>query len=173
MEFDTQKNIVEVLLMTSDTPLTINQIRQTFNKAERPSTHVIKSLLQSLSDEYQNRGFEIHEHHEAFFIRTKKAYQLYVASSTKDKVVSFSKAIIEVLAIIAYQQPITRSDIESIRGISVSSSIIKSLLEKNLININGYKEGPGKPALYVTTPYFLQYFDLSSLNDLPNIPLNK
>ncbi len=147
--------VLEALLMTRKKPLAISEMRALFDEWERPETLQIKQALQRLKEDYQNRSLELVEVAQGFRFQTRKEYQPWVEKQLHEKPTRYSKALLETLAIIAYRQPVTRADIEDIRGVSVSSSIMKTLIEREWVRISGYKDVPGKPAVYSTTKQFL------------------
>lgn len=162
------KSIIEALLMSSQQPLTIEQLRAVFDEDERPDKQVVSQLLKKLTDDYKDRAVELHEVASGYCIQTKQIYSRWINRLQVEKPAKYSRALLETLAIIAYKQPVTRADIEAIRGVAVSSSILKTLMEREWIKVAGYREVPGKPAVYVTTKLFLDYFNLSSIAQLPN-----
>ena len=163
--------VLEALLMTRKKPLAISEMRSLFDEWERPETLQIKQALQRLKEDYQNRSLELVEVAQGFRFQTREEYQPWVEKQLHEKPTRYSKALLETLAIIAYRQPVTRADIEDIRGVSVSSSIMKTLIEREWVRISGYKDVPGKPAVYSTTKQFLDYFSLQSLSELPSLEL--
>jgi len=163
------KNIVEAILITATEPVSEKSLLTIIGDGTAIKANEIKQALQSLQKEYNNRAFELLQVASGWQILTKEAYASWINDFRAHKPPKYSSATMETLAIIAYKQPVTRSDIESIRGVSVSSQIIKSLQEREWIRTNGCRDVPGKPALYVTTNQFLDYFKLSSIHDLPSI----
>ena len=162
------KNIIECLLLVSDEPLSISQIAKILddkNLNKKQVSHAIDELNQ----DYANKAIHICQVASGFRFQAKDGLDTYI-SKLKDKGTNkFSKAFLETTAIIAYKQPVTRGDIEDIRGIAVSTNIIRTLLELEWIKIVGHKESPGKPELFGTTPKFLDYFNKNKLSDLPEI----
>ena len=162
------KNIIECLLLVSDEPLSISQIAKILddkNLNKKQVSHAIDELNQ----DYANKAIHICQVASGFRFQAKDGLDTYI-SKLKDKGTNkFSKAFLETTAIIAYKQPVTRGDIEEIRGIAVSTNIIRTLLELEWIKIVGHKESPGKPELCGTTPKFLDYFNKNKLSDLPEI----
>jgi segregation and condensation protein B len=158
------KSIIEALLFVSDSSLTIDRIKSVLalNKKE------IREALSALSDEYEARkgGFYLREVAGGYQIRTRPEYTKWIKLLIRTKPVRISKAALETLAIIAYKQPIIRSDIEHIRGVDCGG-IVRMLLERKLIRILGRKEIPGRPLIYATTKQFLEIFDLKDLKELP------
>jgi segregation and condensation protein B len=159
------KSIIEALLFVSGSSLTIDRIKSVL---ALNSTKEIRDALSALSDEYETRkgGFYLHEVAGGYQIRTRPEYTKWIKRLIRIKPVRISKAALETLAIIAYKQPIIRSDIEYIRGVDCGG-ILRVLLERKLIRILGRKEIPGRPLIYATTRQFLEIFDLKDLKDLP------
>lgn len=163
------KHVVEALLMGSGVPLSIEKMLAVFDDWEKPSKEQLQKILATLTDEYESRAVELKYLAGGYCLQTKKRYSPWVARLLAEKPAKYSSAFLEVLAIIAYRQPVTRADIEEIRGVAVSSSMFKTLLEREWIHIAGYRDVPGKPAVYTTTKTFLDYFNLVSLKDLPTL----
>ncbi|MFA5960357.1 MAG: SMC-Scp complex subunit ScpB [Tatlockia sp.] len=169
MEDNALKLVLEALLLSSDTPLSLEQLQSVFIQDEKPSRERLKTLLAHLAKDYEHRAIELKSLASGYCVQTKVKYSPWIQSLLIEKPAKYSRALLETLAIIAYRQPVTRADIEEIRGVAVSSSIIKTLLEREWIRVSAYREVPGKPAVYVTTRAFLDYFNLVSLNDLPEV----
>lgn len=163
------KRIVEALLVSSHTPLSLNKIREAFDDWEQPSIDELKASIEQLQSEYTAFAFELIEVAGGYLMQTKKEYSPWVCRLHSEKPAKYSRALLEILAIIAYKQPVTRGEIEDIRGVTVNSQSIKTLLEREWIRIAGYKDIPGKPAVYTTTKEFLNYFKLKHLNELPSL----
>ena len=161
------KHIIEALLMSSGEPLTIEKMLTAFSDGQKPSRDQLQQVLKGLSNEYETRAIELKCLASGYCLQTKARYSSWVARIFTEKPVKYSSAFLEVLAIIAYKQPVTRADIEEARGVAVSSAMLKTLLEREWIRIAGHRDVPGKPAVYATTTGFLDYFNLVSLNDLP------
>lgn len=170
MEQQQLKNIIEAILMSADKPLKVTQLEAMFvGDVDMPSRNEIRQALQELGEEYQQRGFELKEVASGFRIQVGQDYAQWVGRLWEEKPVRYTRALLETLALIAYRQPITRGEIEEIRGVSVSSNIIKTLQEREWIKVLGHKDVPGKPALYGTSKEFLDYFNLKSLDELPTL----
>jgi len=163
------KSILEAVLMATDTPLDLNALASVFAEEERPSDAEIGSALAELSDDYAERGIELREVASGFRIQVREEVNPWVARLWEERPQRYSRALLETLALIAYRQPVTRGDIEEVRGVSVRSSIIRTLQEREWIRVVGHRDVPGKPALFGTTKAFLDYFGLSSLDDLPSL----
>jgi segregation and condensation protein B len=170
MEQQQLKNIIEAVLMSAEKPLKVNDIEVLFaGDTDMPSRDEIRKTLQQLGEDYENRGFELKEVASGFRIQVRQDYSDWVGRLWEEKPARYSRALLETIALIAYRQPITRGEIEEVRGVSVSSNIIKTLMEREWIKVLGHKDVPGKPALYGTTKEFLDYFNLKSLEDLPSL----
>lgn len=164
------KMILEAILLTATEPVSCDKLLEVFEEWQRPDKAQILQALHELQQEYVNRAFEIVEVATGFRIQTRKEYAAWAARLQIEKPGKYSRALLETLAIIAYKQPVTRADIEEIRGVTVNSQIIKTLMEREWIRIAGYKDVPGKPAVFTTTREFLNYFNLKNLNELPSLP---
>ena len=162
---DNLKNIIESLIFVSETPLTIDRIQKTVPDAQ---IHEIRSAIQTLIEEHESRkgGFFLKEVAGGYQFRTCPEYHEWIKNLIQPNPVRLSRAALETLAIIAYKQPIIRNDIEHIRGVDCGG-IIRTLMERKLVRILGRKEIPGRPLIYATTRYFLEFFDLKDLKDLP------
>jgi segregation and condensation protein B len=159
--------IIEAALMVAGRPLTIASLQYLFSADERPSTSEIKAILTTIKTNHQTSGIELQEVATGYRFQTKPELSPWLIKLWEERSPRYSRALLETLAIIAYKQPITRAEIEEIRGVGVSSTIMKTLQEREWIRLLGYREIPGKPALYGTTKEFLDYFNLKSLVDLP------
>jgi len=164
------KYVLEALLMSSDSPLSVDQLSSAFDEWQRPERAAILRALDALSVDYQDRAIELRLVASGYCIQTREKFGLWVSRLQADKPAKYSRALLETLAIIAYRQPVTRADIEDIRGVTVSSPMIKTLLERDWIKVAGHRDVPGKPAVYVTTKVFLDYFNLNSMEQLPPLP---
>lgn len=162
------KTILEAALFALGHPLSVDRMLTLFPENERPSVEDVRSSLKMLQDECETRGIELKELASGFCFQTKEALNPWLKNLWQEKPQRYSRAFLETLALIAYRQPITRGEIEGIRGVTVSSHIIKTLLEKEWIRIVGHRDLPGKPALFATTRQFLDHFNLKSLEELPS-----
>ena len=164
-------NTIESLLFGSGRPLKISEIR---SYLENLGTFVelsdIKRSLNELEDRYLDSSLEISEVASGFRIIIKKEYSPILSTFWNDKTQKISKALMETISIIAYKQPVTRGDIEDIRGVSVSTRSIRHLLERSWIKVSGFRDVPGRPALYVTTKNFLDDLNIKKISDLPDLP---
>jgi segregation and condensation protein B len=163
------KSILEAVLMASDEPLNLPALAAVFTDEERPSNAEIGNALKELGDDYAERGIELQEVASGFRIQVREEVNPWVTRLWEERPQRYSRALLETLALIAYRQPITRGDIEEVRGVSVRTNIIRTLQEREWIRVVGHRDVPGKPALFGTTKVFLDYFNLSSLDDLPSL----
>ncbi len=165
------KFLLEAILLAADKPMTEEQLLGIFLEEEKPSIAEVRSALQELQAESGMRGIELVQIASGYRFQIKQEWAPWVSRLWSDKPQKYSRALLETLALIAYRQPITRGEIEDIRGVAVSTSILKTLLEdREWIRVVGHKEVPGRPALYATTKGFLDYFGLKSLQNLPALP---
>jgi segregation and condensation protein B len=163
------KNIVEAILFAAHRPMTCKQIQQVFPELEQPEIADIEAAIVAITEDYQPRPIELKTVASGYRFQVKAELSHWVARLFEEKPPKYSRALMETLAIIAYRQPVTRGDIEDIRGVSVSSSIIQTLLEREWIKVIGQKPVPGRPSLYGTSKQFLDYFNLSTLTELPTL----
>jgi segregation and condensation protein B len=163
------KDIIEAALFAANEPLSILEIQNLFLIEERPDKYRVKELLNELEKEYEEKSIELVKTASGYRFQVKTEFSQWVSRLWEEKPVKYSRALLETLAIIAYQQPATRGEIEGIRGVAVSTNIIRTLEEREWIRVVGHKEVPGKPALYATTRQFLDYFNLLTLADLPTL----
>ena len=163
------KLIVEGALLAVGGPLTLDHLLGLFAEEERPQRDALLEALASLERDYQGRGIELTEVAGGYRVQVRRALAPWVARLWEEKPARYSRALLETLALIAYRQPITRGEIEEIRGVAVSTSMVKTLAEREWIRIVGHRDVPGRPALYATTRKLLDYFGLRSLNDLPTL----
>lgn len=164
------KNILEAALMVSSEPLSLDKLQTLFAKdAVQPDRDVLRSALEELAEECNGRGVELKEVASGWRYQVREDYAEWVNRLWEEKPPRYSRALLETLAIIAYRQPITRGEIEDIRGVSVSANIIRTLQERGWIKSVGHRDVPGKPELLATTREFLDYFNLKKLSDLPTL----
>ncbi len=163
------KRIVEAILFAANKPMTVKQIQQTFPELEQPELQDIQAALASIALDYQSRPIGLKLLASGYRFQVKEGMSPWVTRLFEEKPARYSRALLETVAIIAYRQPVTRGEIEDIRGVSVSSSIIQTLLEREWIRVIAHKEVPGRPALFGTTKQFLDYFNLASLSELPTL----
>jgi segregation and condensation protein B len=170
MNLELVKKIIEAALMVSGRPLTLSQLLELFDQdGDRPEKADIRAALTELQSEYADRGAELKEVASGFRFQVKSEYARWVNRLYDERTPRYSRALLETLAIIAYRQPITRGEIEDIRGVSVNANIIKTMQEREWIRVVGYRDVPGRPELLATTKQFLDYFNLKKLSDLPTL----
>jgi len=160
---------VEAILFASEQPLTTSQLRNIFPELERPDTLDLQEAIDLIVEDYQDRSIELRELASGYRFQVREQLSPWVSRLFEEKPPKYSRAFLEILAIIAYRQPVTRGEIEEIRGVAVSSNIIRTLMEREWIRVLSYKDVPGRPAVLGTTKQFLDYFNLKSLEDLPSI----
>lgn len=159
--------ILEGALLAAGKPLTVAQLEDLFEEHAKPDKESIKEALTAIAERCEGRGFELVEVASGFRFQVRQSLSPWVARLWHERPQKYSRALLETLALIAYRQPITRGEIEEIRGVAVSSSIIKTLHEREWIRVVGHRDVPGRPAMYATTRQFLDYFNLKSLDQLP------
>ena len=170
MKLEQLKRILEAAIFAVGHPLPISHMQRLFqDHQEQPSKDDIKNALQSLGDDCENRGVELKVLASGYQFQSKQDYASWLQHLWEEKPPRCSRAFLETLALIAYRQPITRGEIEEVRGVAVSSNIIKSLLDREWVKVVGHKEVPGRPALYSTTKKFLDNFNLKSIRELPKL----
>ena len=165
------KNIIEAVLMVSTEPVSVTKLMNIFEAEQsiQPERSELKAALEAIQNDYQDRGIELVEVASGFRFQARDAYSDWVNHLFDERPPRYSRALLETLAIIAYRQPITRGEIEEIRGVSVSSTIVKTLQEREWVKVVGHRDVPGKPALLATTKTFLDYFNLKKLSELPSL----
>lgn len=169
MKVEQLKPLFEAVLMAADQPLSLEQLEQIFDEFERPARSLIRTVLSELVEDYQGRGIELIELASGWRIQARAQYGHRISRLWQERPQKYSRALLETLALVAYRQPVTRGDIEEIRGVTVSSSIMKTLLEREWVRVIGYRDVPGRPAMYATTRQFLDYFNLKTLDGLPTL----
>lgn len=170
MEIDKLKPILEAVFSASDKPLSVNQLFELFvGDIEQPGKDEIRQAIQQLVEKYAHSGFELKQVASGFRFQVRVDFETWVVRLWEQKPPRYSRALLETLALIAYRQPITRGEIEDIRGVSVSTNMINTLQERDWVKPLGHKDVPGRPTLYGTTSGFLDYFNLKSLNELPTL----
>ncbi|MGW8310650.1 MAG: SMC-Scp complex subunit ScpB [Thiogranum sp.] len=163
------KYIVESVLLAAGKPLGLDQLLAVFGDGEKPERDDIREAVTALQQDYAERGIELVEVASGYRIQVSQSMETWVSRLTEEKPARYSRALLETLALVAYRQPITRGEIEDIRGVSVSSSIMKTLQEREWVRVVGHRDVPGRPAMYSTTRQFLDYFNLNGLDDLPTL----
>lgn len=161
--------ILEAILLTADKPLSLEQLAQFFADEQTIDKAALKLGLKQLAEQTQARSFELVETASGYRLQTKQTYSQWVIQHQEEKAPKYSRVFLETLALIAWRQPITRAEIEEIRGVAVNANVIKALIERDWIRVLGHKELPGRPELLGTTKQFLDYFNLKSLEDLPQL----
>jgi segregation and condensation protein B len=167
MDSSELKNIVEAAMLAAGGPLTLDQLRALFGDNNAPDKHDIRTVIKELQADYEGRGIELREVASGFRIQVREGMSKWLGKLWEERPPRYSRALMETLAIVAYRQPVTRGDIEEIRGVSVTTNIIRTLLERDWIKVVGHRDVPGKPAIFGTTRDFLDYFSLKKLEDLP------
>ncbi len=159
--------IAEAALLAAGKPLSLEQLRELFGEDERPARQVMEHVLMMLEQSCEGRGFELRKVASGYRLQVREEFAPWVGRLFEEKPQRYSRALLETLALIAYRQPITRGEIEDIRGVTVSSNIIRTLLEREWVRVVGHRDVPGRPAMYATTRQFLDYFNLTGLDELP------
>jgi segregation and condensation protein B len=163
------KNVVEAALLAAGRPVTMDELVSVFDERDGSNAEEVKSALTALTSEYESRGLELLEVASGYRIQIRATVAQPVARLWQERPAKYSRALLETLALVAYRQPITRGEIEQIRGVAVNPHIIKTLLERAWIRVVGHRDVPGKPELLGTTREFLDYFSLKKLDDLPTL----
>jgi segregation and condensation protein B len=170
MKLETLKNIIEAVLLSAEHPMSVAQLGDLFmGDNDCPTRDDIRQALHELGNDYASRGLELQQVASGFRMQVKQDYAPWVGRLWEEKPARYTRALLETIALIAYRQPITRGEIEEIRGVSVSSNIVRTLIERDWVKVLGHKDVPGKPSLYGTTREFLDYFNLKSLDELPTL----
>jgi segregation and condensation protein B len=163
------KRVIEAILFAANRPMTCKQLQQVFPEIEQPELQEIQAACEAIQEDYRSRPVELKLVASGYRFQVRQELSRWVSRLFEERPPRYSRALLETLAIIAYRQPATRGDIEDIRGVGVSSSIIHTLLEREWIRVVAHKEVPGRPALYGTTKQFLDYFNIASLDELPTL----
>ena len=166
----TLSKIIEAILLSSGRPLSEKEITNLFDEEEKPSHSEFKDALDLIKQNSQNNSFTLSKVASGFRLQVDQAYAPYIAKIWQEKNQRYSRALMETITLIAYKEPIRRSEIEEVRGVSVSSNLIKNLFEKGWIKVVGFRDVPGKPSLLGTTKEFLDDLGLKKLSDLPSLP---
>jgi segregation and condensation protein B len=167
MDNDQVKFIVEAALLAAGRPLDLNELQALFGEEHPPARDDVRAAILSLQEDYSNRGIALQEVASGYRVLVRPSMSGWLARLWEERAPRYSRALMETLAIIAYRQPVTRGDVEDIRGVGVTTNIMRSLLERSWIRVVGFRDVPGKPAIYGTTREFLDYFGLKRLDDLP------
>lgn len=163
------KNIIEAALMASGKPLSIKLLRSLFDEGAEPERKEIVEALRQLQSESEGRGYEVVEVASGWRMQVRQDLSTWINRLWEEKPARYSRALLETMSLIAYRQPITRGEIEEIRGVAVSTNIMKTLQEREWVRLLGHKDVPGRPAMYGTTKKFLDYFGLRTLEELPTL----
>jgi len=167
MEQSKLLRILEGVLLAAGSPLSVSQIRELFDESDKPAASEIRDALKVVSSKYSEAGFELKEVASGFRFQIRDELSPWISKLWQERPQKYSRALLETLSLIAYRQPITRGEIEEIRGVSLSSSILRTLHEREWVRVVGHRDVPGRPSLYATTRNFLDYFNLKSLDQLP------
>ncbi len=167
METEQLKFIVEAALLAAARPLDLATLQGLFGDEHPPERDDLRAAIVALQADYENRGITVQEVASGFRIQLRTSMSAWVSHLWEERAPRYSRALMETLSIIAYRQPVTRGDIEEIRGVGVTTNIMRTLLERNWIRVVGFRDVPGKPAIYGTTKDFLDYFGLKRLDELP------
>ncbi|MCP5138772.1 MAG: SMC-Scp complex subunit ScpB [Chromatiales bacterium] len=167
METEQLKYIVEAALLAAARPLDLATLQGLFGDEHPPERDDLRAAIVALQADYENRGITVQEVASGFRIQLRTSMSAWVSHLWEERAPRYSRALMETLSIIAYRQPVTRGDIEEIRGVGVTTNIMRTLLERNWIRVVGFRDVPGKPAIYGTTKDFLDYFGLKRLDELP------
>jgi segregation and condensation protein B len=163
------KHYFEAALLAAGRPVTTQQLAELFDERERPSLEQVLNALNELQADYANRGLQLIEVSSGWRVQVRDNCVEFVSRLWQERPARYSRALLETLALIAYRQPITRSEIEEIRGVAVSSTLMRTLHDRNWIRVVGHREVPGRPEVLATTREFLDYFGLKSLDELPTL----
>src|SRR5213079_806855 len=161
------RNVIEAALLAADTPLPVAELTRLFEDSARPSAQQVRAALAALAAEYSGRGIELKETASGFRIQVRRELAAEISRLWPERTARYSRALLETLALIAYRQPVTRAEIEAVRGVAVNPNIIRTLIERNWVRVVGHRNVPGHPELLGTTREFLDYFGLKSLDELP------
>lgn len=167
MQTEQLKLVIEAAILAAGEPVSLERLRDLFEESERPDKDEMRRALELLQTDYEQRGITLREIASGFCLQAKPEFAPWLKRLWPEKIPRYSRALLETLAIIAYKQPVTRGEIEDIRGVVVSSNIVKTLLDREWVKVVGEKEVPGRPSLYATTKQFLDHFNLKSLEELP------
>lgn len=166
---DQLKRIISGALFAAGEPLSLENLQKMFDAENAPTNKELKEILSLLQQDYQNTALELNEVANGYRFRVRQDLSPWISKLWEEKPPRYSRALMETFALIVYRQPITRPEIEDVRGVAVSPEILKKLLDRNWIKIVGHREVPGKPALYATTKQFLDDFNLKTLEELPTL----
>jgi segregation and condensation protein B len=167
MNDDYIRNVIEAALLAAGTPLPLAELARLFEESARPSTQQLSAALAALEAQYAGRGIELKHTASGYRIQVRRELAAEISRLWPERAARYSRALLETLALIAYRQPMTRAEIEAVRGVTVNPNIIRTLLERNWIRVVGHRDVPGHPELLATTREFLDYFGLRNLDELP------
>lgn len=163
------RQVVEGALLAAAKPLEIAQLEQLFDEADRPPRDQLRAVIEDVQIDCKDRGYELVRVANGFRFQVRENLAPWINRLWEEKPKRYSRAMLETLALVAYRQPVTRGDIELVRGVAVSSDMMRTLQERGWVSVVGHRDVPGRPALYATTKEFLNYFNLSSLTQLPQL----
>lgn len=161
------RNVVEAALLAAGQPLPLAELARLFDEGARPSSRQLEAALAALEKEYAGRGIELKHTAGGYRIQVRRELAAEISRLWPERAVRYSRALLETLALIAYRQPITRAEIEAVRGVAVNPNIVRTMIERNWVRVVGHRDVPGHPELLGTTREFLDYFGLKSLDELP------
>ena len=162
--------VIEAILLSASRPIDVQEIERVFPEDEKPTREEIRQALQEIEEQCKERGVELKKVSSGYRLQVRQSLSSYVAKLWEERPQRFSKATLETLALIAYRQPITRGEIEEIRGVTIGTQLMRGLMERGWVKIVGQRDVPGRPSLYSTTKEFLDYFGLQHLRELPELP---
>ena len=162
--------VIEAVLLSASRPIDVQEIERVFPEDEKPTREEIRRALQDIEEQCKDRGVELKKVSSGYRLQVRQTLSSYVAKLWEERPQRFSKATLETLALIAYRQPITRGEIEEIRGVTIGTQLMRGLMERGWVKIVGQRDVPGRPSLYSTTKEFLDYFGLQHLRELPELP---
>tara|TARA_B100001173_G_scaffold209676_1_gene180920 strand:- start:86 stop:691 length:606 start_codon:yes stop_codon:yes gene_type:complete len=162
--------VIEAVLLSASRPIDVQEIKRVFPEDEKPTREEIRQALKEIEEQCKDRGVELKKVSSGYRLQVRQSLSSYVAKLWEERPQRFSKATLETLALIAYRQPITRGEIEEIRGVTIGTQLMRGLMERGWVKIVGQRDVPGRPSLYSTTKEFLDYFGLQHLRELPELP---
>ena len=162
--------VIEAVLLSASRPIDVQEIERVFPEDEKPTREEVRQALQEIEEQCKDRGVELKKVSSGYRLQVRQSLSSYVAKLWEERPQRFSKATLETLALIAYRQPITRGEIEEIRGVTIGTQLMRGLMERGWVKIVGQRDVPGRPSLYSTTKEFLDYFGLQHLRELPELP---
>ncbi|MDH3419987.1 MAG: SMC-Scp complex subunit ScpB [Gammaproteobacteria bacterium] len=167
MELNEIKFVLEAALLAAGKPLSLERLGELFGRRGAPDRDTLRAALSALADDYEDRGIEVKEVASGYRIQVRNRMNDWLLPLWEERAPRYSRALLETLALVAYRQPITRGEIEEVRGVAVTTNIVRTLLERNWVRVVGHRDVPGRPAMFGTTREFLDYFGLKKLDDLP------